>query len=138
MAMSLISAGIALLIIVKKSHRPVCTSHRRWDLIQLSFRRVGIMAVGVFSSDLAILSMNQEFRVLISGDTSSNVNGFFLGCCSDSCPRITGTLDLPATFGVRSNMLILPHINTPPHSRGRLSRLSYPKLFGSDLTYFSL
>lgn len=77
------------------------------------------MAVGVFSSNLAILSMNQEFRVLIFGDASPNVNGFFLSCCSDSCPRITGTLDLPATFGVRSNMLILPHINTPPiHKAG--------------------
>lgn len=86
----------------------------------LAFRRVRIVSVGVTGTDLTVLSMGEAFRLLIPGNLPCNSNGFLLCSGSNRCPGITGTLNLPASVGMWSNMLIpSSHIMPPPERADR-------------------
>ena len=54
--------------------------------------------------------MGEALRFLISGNPPSDRHGFPLRIGSHRCPRVTGTLDLPATLGVGRSMLVFTHV----------------------------
>lgn len=70
------------------------------------------MSVGIFSPDLAVCTVNQEFRMLVLGNDSACRYGFLLGRRSDGSPGIASTLDLPTTLRMGRDVLVLSHTLT--------------------------
>ena len=67
------------------------------------------MSIGITGPDLAVLSMDQSFRMLVHRNAAGNCCSFCLRAGSGSRSGVACSLDLPATFGMRCYMLVLTH-----------------------------
>lgn len=71
----------------------------------LTFRRMRVIAIGVFGSNLTIATMNQNLRLLVDGDTASDNLSFCLSGSTLSGAGIAGSFDLPTTGGASNDVL---------------------------------
>lgn len=64
------------------------------------------MAVGVAFANLTVLAVDETLGVLVPGNLPCDGSGLLLGAGASGCSGVTSALDLPATLGVGSDMLI--------------------------------
>ena len=64
------------------------------------------MTVGVTFANLSVLTMNEAFGVLVSGNLTRDGSSLLLGVGASGCSGVTSAFDLPATLRVGGNMLI--------------------------------
>ena len=102
--------GVRYVQVVFLSPVPVMTERLK---MQLSFGRIRIMPIRVFLADFSSSPMNQPFRLLVDGNSARNIGSLFLSAGSDGRSRISGSLNLPSTLGMRRHMLVLSHRRLP-------------------------
>lgn len=72
-------------------------------------RRTGIVAVGVFRSELSVDFMHHHFAFLILGDFSGGLHRRFLRGMVRRVPCVAVTKNSPEVFATGNDMLIFAH-----------------------------
>lgn len=72
-------------------------------------RRTGIVAVGVFRSELSVDFMHHHFAFLILGDFSGDLHRRFLRGMVRRVPGVAFTKNSPEVFATGNDMLIFVH-----------------------------
>jgi DNA-directed RNA polymerase specialized sigma24 family protein len=88
-------------------------------------RRERIPTEAVTFADLAITAVDQQFALLVARDVTRSADCFGLSGVHRGRPLIAGATNRPAAC-VRHHMLVLAHVDIPPSSRCRVSRLATP------------
>ena len=67
------------------------------------------MTVGIAGTNLAVLAVDETLGMLIPGNLPCDGSGLLLGAGASGCSGVTGSLNLPATLGMRGDVLVLSH-----------------------------
>ena len=65
--------------------------------------------MGILFPDLSIRAMDNQFRTLVPGNLTGNLNCFLLCSSANSCSGVILSLYLPSTIGMRCDVLVFSH-----------------------------
>jgi hypothetical protein len=74
-------------------------------LLSLILRRIGVVPVAVRPLNHAVLTMDDEFSLLIAADLPTYLFGFLLGVAVDGSSVSPTLLDIPTTAGAGDEVM---------------------------------
>jgi CBS domain containing-hemolysin-like protein len=83
--------------------------------VLLALGGIGVRAVAVALSNLALLVVQEEFRLIVTGSLSALLLGFLLRVVYGRCPLVTLPHDRPSIFSRRNvyGLLLRHRVFTP-------------------------
>lgn len=74
-------------------------------LLKLTLGRARVVSVAVGALDFAVLSMDDQFGSLVTADLATGIDRLSLGVPVATRTLATASFYIPATIGIRNNMM---------------------------------